>query len=146
MDRFELQVLYHYTANGTTQIALIPQYSVPPAETWSIDFLGIDLKSKSLLFIEVCSAQTPSAKFVNKLMRRKEWIPIVRKRLIEETRVIDETWRHMTVAFVIDRKVEWLRGRLGNPSDVKVVPLSNCFPLWLTAKEKLACGQPRVEP
>jgi hypothetical protein len=144
MEAHELEVLWHYTDNGKPQIAVIPQYAVPPLEQWSIDFLGIDLRSRSLLFIEVTAAQTPSRRFVDKLRRRHEWIPIVRKQLIEETTVIDKNWRHTTVAFVIDSRVEWLRRRLENPTDVIVEPLSNCYPYWLTGKEPLR-GQPRLD-
>jgi hypothetical protein len=144
MDSYELAVLHHYTANGGTQIAMIPQYAVPPGEMWSIDFVGIDLRYRCLLFIEVSSAQTPSDSCVDKLRRRDEWIPVVRQQLAAHSAVIDTAWKHLTVAFVIDSRVAWLRERLGNPSDVIVEPLSCCFPYWLTGKQP-AVGQPRLE-
>lgn len=144
MDLYELEVLRHYTANGLTQIAMIPQYAVPPGETWSIDFVGIDLRYRCLLFIEVSSAQTPSAYCIEKLRRRDEWIPVVRQQLAAHSSIIDAAWKHLTVAFVIDSKVAWLRDRLGNPSDVIVEPLNSCFPFWLTGKQSSA-GRPRLE-
>lgn len=144
MDSYELAVLRHYTANGLTQIAMIPQYAVPPGETWSIDFVGIDLRYRCLLFIEVSSAQTPSSSCIDKLRRRDEWIPVVRQQLAAHSAIIDAAWQHLTVAFVIDSKVAWLRDRLGNPPDVIVEPLSRRFPYWLTGKQSSA-GQPRLE-
>ena len=142
---WESQVREHYTDNGKTHIAVITQFAVPPDEQWSIDFVGIDLRSRSLLFIEVTEAQTPSKKFIDKLRRRDEWIPIIRRELIENTTVVDDTWRHLTVAFVIDSRVEWLRERLQYPSDsdLRVVPLSDCCPFWLTTREPRR-GEPRV--
>ncbi len=140
---YESQILAHYTDNGKTHIAVIPQFAVPPGEQWSIDFVGIDLRSRSLLFIEVTEAQTPSKNFIDKLKRRGEWIPIIRKELIEKTKVVDDTWRHLTVAFVIDSRVGWLRNHLQNPSDVAVEPLSNCCPFWLTGREPRR-GEPRI--
>jgi hypothetical protein len=142
---WENAVLSHYTDNGKTNIALIPQYAVLPGEQWSIDFLGIDLRTPSLLFIEVTEAQTPSAKFVDKLRRRDEWIPLVRQHLITQSPIIDATWKHLTVAFVIDTNVDWLRRKLQNPSDVVVEPLSSCCPKWL-AKSEPRRGWPRVAP
>ena len=139
MDEYELAILRHYTGNGRTQIAMIPQYAVPPGETWSIDFVGVDLRHRSLLFIEVSCAQTPSC--VDKIRRRDEWIPIVRAQLSEQSGVVDNTWKHLTVVFVIDSRVDWMRERLGHPQDVIVQPLSSCFPYWLTGKEP-AIGQP----
>ena len=140
---WENQILAHYTDNGNTLIAVIPQFAAPPGEYWSIDFLGIDLQSRSLLFIEVTEAQTPSPKLIDKIKRRGEWIPIIRQELIKNTKVVDDSWRHLTIVFVIDTRVEWLRERLQNPSDVSVEPLSNCCPYWLTGKEPRR-GEPRI--
>lgn len=139
MDPYELQVLELYTANGNTHVAMIPQYAVPPGEQWSINFVGIDLRGRRLLYIEVSSAQTPSARFIDKIRRRREWIPVVRKRLINETKVIDDTWSDSVVVFVVDHRVKWVKAKLGGPDDVAVEPLSRCFPNWLTGKPPCAC-------
>ncbi len=144
MDPYELAVLRHYTDNGKTQIAMIPQYAVPPGETWSIDFVGIDLRNQRLLFIEVSSAQTPSDSCIKKLRRREEWIPVVRQQLAENSSIVNAGWGHLTVAFVIDSRVAWLRERLDNPSDVAIEPLSRCFPDWLTGTRTTA-GEPRQQ-
>ena len=140
---WEKQILTHYTDNGSTLIAVIPQFAVPPGEYWSIDFVGIDLRSRSLLFIEVTEAQTPSPGLIDKINRRDEWIPIIRQVLIKNTKVVDDTWQHLTVVFVIDGRVDWFRKRLKNSHDVVVEPLSNCCPHWLTNKEPRR-GEPRL--
>ena len=94
---YEREILAHYTDNGKTHIAVIPQFAVPPGEQWSIDLVGIDLRSRSLLFIEVTEKQTPSKAFIDKLKRRGKWIPIIRKELMEKTKVVDDTWPHLSL-------------------------------------------------
>lgn len=140
---FEETVQYHYTYNGMTKIAIIPQYAVPPGEDWSIDLVGVDLVSRSLLFIEVTESQTPSAQLINKINHRNEWIPKVREDFINKTTVVNDTWRHVTVVFVIDSRVEWVKERISDLSDIRVEPLSSCCPFWLTTREPLR-GEPRL--
>ena len=142
MEAHELEVMKHYTANGSTQVAVIPQYSVPPGEQWSIDCLGLDLINRALLFIEVTGAQRPGPNFLDKIKRRREWIPLVRERLFQETRVVDPSWQDFVVVFVVDRVVDWVRAQLGNPGDVKIEPLSRCYPMWLTGRPHTP-GEPR---
>jgi hypothetical protein len=134
MDIHEIRVLEHYTGNGGTNIAMIPQYAIPPGEQWSIDFVGVDFERRALLYIEVSSSQRPTARTLDKMRRRTEWIPVVHRRLADASPVIDDKWIDFAVIFVVDRVVESVKRKLGSPTDLAVEPLSRCYPTWLTGK------------
>jgi hypothetical protein len=134
MDVHELEVLKHYTANGRTSIAMIPQYAVPPGEQWSIDFVGIDFERKALLYVEVSSSQRPSARTLDKMRRRQEWIPVIRQCLTAASPVINDTWTDFPIMFVVDPAVASVRRKLGFPTDLAIEPLSRCYPEWLTTQ------------
>jgi hypothetical protein len=132
MDTYELEVMRYLTENGKKYVAVIPQYAIPPNEQWSIDFVGIDLVNRELLYVEVTSAQTPSPRLIDKIKRNNEWTNIIRKNLQEKTKgIINSEWKDKIVVFVIDNKVNYLSKKLNGCSDIEIKPLSVCFPEWL---------------
>ena len=126
MDIYEAEVMRFLTDNGKRQLAVIPQYAVPPNESWSIDFLAFDLKNKKIIFVEV--TKTPNQKLIDKINERAKWIAVTKRHLVEETSVVTNSWEHIVWIFVPGNSIGKIQGKIVGEKDYDFFPLKACLP------------------
>lgn len=124
----ELTVMHYLAAQG---LFLSPQFSIRDGGgEWSCpDFVALDFLAKEIQVVEVTSAWEVSA-LIGKIQRREEqWYKKLRQQLAADGVQLNG-WGCVVRAFVRHERCEYLRKKLGNPSDVRIEAIEGIAFPW----------------